>query len=203
MENEIAIRKLKNYYITDAVVLFIMEVLIALVMKDSFVRPYLGDFLVVILLYFIVRIFLPTKAPWLPAAVFAFSVLVEVLQYFHIVEILHLSDIAFFRVLIGGTFDIKDILCYFAGCTVCFLSYYSANAYILRAKTEGSVPGFSYDPELKKPVLKCSICNGEQVAGFVIKETGVFEDEMLIRSEADLKEFKKKYGIEGDLEKIY
>ena len=62
---------------------------------------------------------------------------------------------------------------------------------------------FSYNPEEKKPAMKCSICNGEQVAGFVELKTGKFEESMLIRNDKDLAEFRKKYGIEGDIEKIY
>ena len=53
------------------------------------------------------------------------------------------------------------------------------------------------------PVLRCSICTGEQVAGFRDNATGKFTDVMLIRSSHDLDTFRKKYGIEGDIEKIY
>ncbi len=53
-----------------------------------------------------------------------------------------------------------------------------------------------YDRENKTPVLKCSICNGEQVAGFKDKRSGKFEEVMLIRSEADLISFKEMYGVE-------
>lgn len=55
----------------------------------------------------------------------------------------------------------------------------------------------------KKPVIKCSICNGEQVAGFVNAKTGAFEECNLIRNDKDLEEFRRKYGIEGEIEKIY
>ncbi len=54
----------------------------------------------------------------------------------------------------------------------------------------------TYDRERQKPVLKCSICNGEQVAGFKDIHTGKFEEVMLIRSERDLETFKRMYGIE-------
>ena len=53
----------------------------------------------------------------------------------------------------------------------------------------------TYDKNVQKPVLKCSICNGEQVAGFKDVRTGKFEEVMLIRSEKDLKEFMEAYGI--------
>ena len=61
----------------------------------------------------------------------------------------------------------------------------------------------TYDRDNKKPVIKASICNGEQVAGFVDIHTGTFEEIMFLRDNADLKEFKDRYGIEGELEKIY
>lgn len=61
----------------------------------------------------------------------------------------------------------------------------------------------TYDKENKKPVIKASICNGEQVAGFKDIHTGKIEEIMLIRSEADLDNFKKMYGINEKIEKEY
>ncbi len=54
----------------------------------------------------------------------------------------------------------------------------------------------TYDRENTIPVLRCSICTGEQVAGFKDRRTGTFEDVALIRSDADLKVFMQDYGIE-------
>jgi len=56
-------------------------------------------------------------------------------------------------------------------------------------------PALSYDGRTEKPVIKCSICNGEQVAGFKNLRTGEFREIMLIRSGADLKHFKETYDI--------
>lgn len=64
-------------------------------------------------------------------------------------------------------------------------------------------PKGSYDHESKKPVIRASICTGEQVAGFKDIHTGTFEEVMLIRDTADLIAFKERYGIEGDIEKFY
>lgn len=52
-----------------------------------------------------------------------------------------------------------------------------------------------YDPAIQKPILRCSICTGEQVAGFRNLQTGKFTDIMLIRSEKDLQAFKEQYGV--------
>lgn len=52
-----------------------------------------------------------------------------------------------------------------------------------------------YDKENWKPVLKCSICNGEQVAGFKNIHTGEFKEEAFIADSSELEIFKQKYGI--------
>lgn len=52
-----------------------------------------------------------------------------------------------------------------------------------------------YDKENWKPILKCSICNGEQVAGFKNIHTGEFKEEAFISDNSELEAFKQKYGI--------
>ena len=61
----------------------------------------------------------------------------------------------------------------------------------------------TYHPNNQKPVIKASICNGEQVAGFKDIHTGKFEEVMLIRQVEDLGTFKTMYGIEGEITKEY
>ena len=61
----------------------------------------------------------------------------------------------------------------------------------------------TYDRENKKPVIKSSICNGEQVAGFKDIHTGKIEEVMLIKSTEDLENFKKMYGINEEITKEY
>ena len=60
-----------------------------------------------------------------------------------------------------------------------------------------------YDKENKKPVIKASICNGEQVAGFNAIHTGKVEAGMLLRNQEDLDLFKRVYGIDDEIEKEY
>lgn len=60
-----------------------------------------------------------------------------------------------------------------------------------------------YDETEKTPVIRCSICTGEQVAGFLRKDTGTFEEVMLIRGEEDMYAFRETYGITGEIRKIY
>ena len=61
----------------------------------------------------------------------------------------------------------------------------------------------SYDKENKRPVIRASICTGEQVAGFKDIHTGRFEEVMLVKGEADLRAFQAMYGIEEEIPKEY
>ncbi|MCD8326626.1 MAG: aspartate dehydrogenase [Lachnospiraceae bacterium] len=62
----------------------------------------------------------------------------------------------------------------------------------------------TYDSANWKPVLKCSICTGEQTAGFQEIHTGQFEDIMLVRGQKDLEEFVTTYGLDpAGITKIY
>lgn len=61
----------------------------------------------------------------------------------------------------------------------------------------------TYDKENKRPVIKASICNGEQIAGFKDIHTGKIEEIMLIKSPADMEKFKAMYGIEEEIPKEY
>lgn len=61
----------------------------------------------------------------------------------------------------------------------------------------------SYDPAVKKPVIRASICTGEKTAGFIDLKTRHFSEVMLIRDQKDLEEFKRMYGISGEIETIY
>ena len=104
------------FYALLTVIFLIIEILIALFVHDRFIRPYVGDMLVVVVIYTFLRIWIPDKVKRLPLYVFLFAAGVEVLQYFEIVKILGVEDNTFLRILIGSTFDIKDIVCYGVGC---------------------------------------------------------------------------------------
>ena len=69
-------------------------------------------------------------------------------------------------------------------------------------KKKQQKPKTDYDRENWKPVLRCSICNGERVAGFKNIHTGEFREESFIRDSSELEEFKQKYGI-TQLQKEY
>lgn len=59
-----------------------------------------------------------------------------------------------------------------------------------------------FDPSAEEPAIRCSICTGEQVAGFRNKHSGQFREVSLIKTQKDLDNFKKNYGVE-ELKKIF
>ena len=111
-------KKKRLIYLTSTIFIFVTELLIALFVHDSFVRPYVGDMLVVILIYCFIRIFIPERFRLLPLAVFLFALATEIMQYFDIVSILGVKDNPVLSTIIGTSFDPKDVLCYALGCIV-------------------------------------------------------------------------------------
>ena len=96
-------------------ILLLAEVCIALFVHDGFVRPYLGDVLVTVLICCLIRMIVPNRFPALPLYVFIFAALVEVAQYFEIVKILGLDNNRLIRTIVGTTFSVMDLICYGVG----------------------------------------------------------------------------------------
>lgn len=104
-----------NYkYLISFIIFFIIEILIAVFIHDNFIRPYIGDVLVIILIYMFIKIFVD-KVEKLPIYIFLFAVFVEILQLVKIVELLDLQNNKIISTIIGTTFDVKDLICYFVG----------------------------------------------------------------------------------------
>ncbi|MBK8567293.1 MAG: DUF2809 domain-containing protein [Saprospiraceae bacterium] len=110
--------KFNRKYFLLALLIFILEVLIALYVHDRFVRPYVGDVLVVILLYCFAKAFLDLPALHLALGVLAFSFAIEIMQFFEVVELLGLGSNQLARVVIGTSFAWEDFLAYTAGILV-------------------------------------------------------------------------------------
>ena len=111
-------QKARMAYLSAFCAILILEICIALFVRDNFIRPYGGDVLVTVLLCCFWRIFQPDSIKLLPAYVFLFALAVEIGQYFDFVSLLGLSSIRFFRILLGSTFSFADILCYGIGCVL-------------------------------------------------------------------------------------
>ena len=104
-------------FLAAAGMILAVEIYIAICVKGGFVRHYLGDVLAVILLYALTRAAFSVPPSNLPLKIFAFAAALELAQYFGVVKILGIEN-KILKVMIGGTFDFTDLLCYAAGCVL-------------------------------------------------------------------------------------
>jgi hypothetical protein len=108
----------KQEYFYFTLVLFLIEVCIAVFVNDSFIRPFIGDVLVVILIYCFIRAFFKIHSTVAAISVLVFSFTIEILQYFDFVNKLGLQKYQILAVALGSTFDWKDIIAYTIGTTI-------------------------------------------------------------------------------------
>lgn len=109
-------------YLLASIFIFLIEVLIATKLKDIFfVRAYLGDVIVVMLLYTFVKSFFRVNNEKLILGILVFSCVVEFAQYFNIAEKLGFRPGSLMYIVIGNSFSWIDILCYAAGCLLLYL----------------------------------------------------------------------------------
>ena len=104
----------KKYAVLSAG-LFAVEICIALFMHDSLVRPFIGDMLVVILIFTVCRSVIEANHFLLALCVLIFSFAIEIGQYFNLISMLGLQHIRLARIVIGTTYDFHDLLAYGAG----------------------------------------------------------------------------------------
>ena len=107
----------KNYFVFF-ILIFTIETLIAIYVHDNFVRPYIGDVLVVILIYCFVKSFLKLPVKTAALAVLIFAFIIEFLQFLNIVEKLHLEKSKIASTVIGTSFSWIDMLTYVMGIAI-------------------------------------------------------------------------------------
>ena len=100
-----------------AVLILAAEIYIAICVKGGFVRHYAGDVLAVILLYALARAAFVAPPSNLALKIFAFAAALELAQYLGAVQILGIEN-KILKIMIGGTFDFADLLCYAVGCVL-------------------------------------------------------------------------------------
>lgn len=107
-------------YLIGFIIILIVEVFIALYVHDNVIRPYVGDILVIICIYLLLRTIIPEKIKYLSLYVLILAIAVEIMQYFNFTYILSLQN-KILKVALGSTFDIKDIVCYVIGYIIIIL----------------------------------------------------------------------------------
>ncbi|MCW1963685.1 DUF2809 domain-containing protein [Chryseobacterium viscerum] len=109
-------------YLLLTVFIFLVEVLIATKLSHIFfVRAYLGDVIVVMLLYTFVKSFVKVNNEKLILGILIFSFLIEFAQYFNIAEKLGFRPGSLMYIVIGNSFSWIDNLCYAIGCLILYL----------------------------------------------------------------------------------
>jgi len=103
----------KYFYLT--IFLLITEIIIAIWVHDAFIRPFGGDFLVVILIYCLVKSFMDSPVSPTILSVLLFAYAVEISQYFHLVNLLGLGNSKIARIIMGTSFSWTDMLMYSLG----------------------------------------------------------------------------------------
>lgn len=109
------VRQERLAYALAALIVFAVEVLIALYLNDGLIRPYVGDVLAVVLVYLAVRAATPLRITPALAAALALAVVIELGQRVHVLALVGLEDNRLARTVLGGMFDPKDFIAYAAG----------------------------------------------------------------------------------------
>lgn len=107
--------KFQSKYLLAAGLLFVIEVLIALYMHDRFIRPYFGDYLVVMLIYCFVKSFFDFPVKATAIGVLLFSYLIELAQYYNIVQLMGLQHSEIASTVVGTSFEWIDLIAYTLG----------------------------------------------------------------------------------------
>jgi hypothetical protein len=110
----------KKYFIATSI-LFLVEVYIALYVHDAIIRPYIGDVLVIIFLYCLVKTFFDYSTLPLAMAVLIFAYGIETLQFLNFLNWLGLQNNRWATILLGNSFSWTDILAYTIGFVIVLL----------------------------------------------------------------------------------
>lgn len=101
--------------------LLIIEFLIGIYMHEGVIRPYGGDFLVVILLYCFIKSFFDASVFRTAIGTLMFAYAVEISQYFHLVKLLGLAPSRVALLIMGNSFSFNDLVCYTLGALLVLL----------------------------------------------------------------------------------
>ena len=112
--------RVNRKYLFLSLLFFIIEAIIAIYFKQGFIRSVFGDFLVVILLYCLVRTFTHFSVGQAALGVLLFAYFIEFLQWIDILEILGIEKNLFTDLTLGATFYWGDMLAYTLGIAIVF-----------------------------------------------------------------------------------
>ncbi|MCK8480150.1 DUF2809 domain-containing protein [Psychroserpens algicola] len=113
--------KFNTLFFASSLMLLSIEICIAAFLTEGFIRHTFGDFLVVILMYCMIRTFIHTKPIYIASVVLAFAFLIEFLQLFDFLDYLNLQNHRLAHIILGSTFSFSDLIAYTLGVITIFL----------------------------------------------------------------------------------
>lgn len=105
-----------TYFFISIILFGIGVIIVKFFGSNNFIRGFIGDFLVVIFIYCLIKIFFNFEAKKLAIGVLIFSFIVEILQYFKLIYLLGLEKNMFAIIILGSKFDKMDLIAYTLGC---------------------------------------------------------------------------------------
>ncbi|WP_397363449.1 DUF2809 domain-containing protein [Olleya sp. R77988] len=113
--------KINKLYIIVTLLLLVIEIVIALFLKEGFIRFTVGDFLASILVYTFFRSFLKLKLLNIALLALAISFSIEFLQFFNLLDMLGLRENRVIATILGSHFSISDLIAYALGIITIFI----------------------------------------------------------------------------------
>ncbi|TDY14207.1 MULTISPECIES: DUF2809 domain-containing protein [Flavobacteriaceae] len=107
--------KFNKTYFAFFTLLLVVEIAIAIFLKEGFIRHTFGDYLVVILMYTCIKSFSNIKPLAAAVGVLLFAFNIEFLQLFNLLDVLNLRDSHLAKLILGSTFHISDLIAYTLG----------------------------------------------------------------------------------------
>lgn len=114
-------KKRSVYLLICALCLIVGVVIVSEFSSYSFIRGTIGDCLVIVLIYYLLKLFVEIRPLKLVIVVLIFSYAVEISQYFKLIEMVRLEDSFIANVIMGSTFDYRDLLAYTLGACVAYI----------------------------------------------------------------------------------
>jgi len=105
----------RKTYALAALIIFAIEIVIALFVRDAFIRPYIGDVLAIALVYTALRAATPLSLHSALGITLAIAVAIEIAQAVRVLDALGLGGNEAARIIFGGSFDWLDLLAYAVG----------------------------------------------------------------------------------------
>lgn len=114
MKKENVMKNKRIKYFICFIITFFLEVLIAVYFQNNIIRSYVGDILIIICLYCFAKTIFENKIKNIATYILILGIFAELMQYFNISQYIA-GDNKVLKIILGTTFDIKDIICYVIG----------------------------------------------------------------------------------------